>query len=76
MVRVGIVLYPHSCFALGRAFSQTNLPIALEKMHRKHSKGPPKEVIFLLRSHERNEQTKSTESKERWKEMKICRKNN
>lgn len=30
MVRVGEVLYSCSCFALGRAFSQTNLPKALE----------------------------------------------
>lgn len=29
MVRVGIVLYSSSCFAPGRAFSLTNLPIAL-----------------------------------------------
>lgn len=31
MVRVGIVLYSRSCLALGRAFSLTNLPIALWK---------------------------------------------
>lgn len=31
MVHVGIVLYSRSCFALGRAFSLTNLPITLEK---------------------------------------------